>query len=502
MKGVITVDIGTTSMRAVLYDADSHLIHMDQQENIPEYFNDGRVEQDASAWANILPVVLRNCATAAQARGILPTCIAVTAQRSSVIPLDGDGNPLHPAIMWQDRRTAELAQSLNDENPRVYRKTGLKISPVFSAIKMTWLRRHRPDIWTRTRKLVGIQDWVLYLMTGRLVTDHTFGSRTNLFDLERKCWDEDLLRLFEVPVDMLCELVPPGSIVGGLLPGMAAATGLPSGLPIVSAGGDQQCAALGLGLFSGERAVTNTGTGSYLIGHSDTPALDDQMRTACNVSAVPGAYIVEAAVLTSGTIYRWFADLSFGSELQGTEAFTRLNTEAAQTPAGANDLILLPHFKGCGAPHWDTEAKGMFYNLTLGTTRGEMARAILEGIAVEMKQSLDLLEILCGQVGSVSVSGGLTRSDLFNQIQSDVFNRPVVRFKNSEATSLGAWIAGSVACGIDSGYAEAFKRAVGSGSSVSYQPDPASQPVYARQCRRAHALYKALAASDFREHMR
>ena len=130
-----------------------------------------------------------------------------------------------------------------------------------------------------------------------------------------------------------------------------------------------------------------------------------------------------------------------------------------------------------------------------------MARAILEGIAVEMKESLDLVEALCGRVGSVSVSGGLTRSDLFNQIQSDVFERPVVRFKNREATSLGAWIAGAVACGLDAGYTAAFKRALDRGSSVSYLPDPANLPVYERQCRRARELYKALAARDFRENI-
>jgi len=497
MKGIITVDIGTTSMRAVLYDADSHLIHMDQRENTPEYHSDGRVEQDASAWKKILPDVLKSCATAARTAGMEPVCISVTAQRSSVIPIDRLGNPLHPAIMWQDRRTAEMAQVMSTNNPLVYRRSGLKISPVFSAIKMAWLHHNRPDIWKNTHKLIGIQDWVLHLLTGRLVTDHTFGSRTNLFNLERKTWDPELLKLFGVPEDMLCELVPPGTIVGGLLSTLAVETGLPSGLPVVTAGGDQQCAALGLGLFSRERAVTNTGTGSYLIGHSDTPALDEQMRTACNISAVPGAYIVEAAVLTSGTIYRWFAELGGGSST--SDAFERLNTEASAAPAGSNNLILLPHFKGCGAPYWDTEAKGVFYNLTLETTRGEMARAILEGIAIEMKESLELVETLCGRVHSVSVSGGLTRSDLFNQIQSDVFNRPVVRFKNNEATSLGAWIAGSVACGLDAGYPEAFERTADHTSSVSYRPTPANQPTYERQCRRARALYSALANPEFRE---
>ena len=499
MKGIITVDIGTTSMRAILYDADGHLLHMDQRENVPEIFNDGRVEQDPAAWPAILYSVLKSCANVADARGVEPACISVTAQRSSVIPVDRSGTPLHPAIMWQDRRTAALALEMDDCNPLVYGKTGLKISPVFSAIKMTWLRRERPDLWAKTHKMIGIQDWVLYLLSGRFVTDHTFGSRTNLLDLAKRDWDPELLALFDVEARMLCDLVPPGSIVGGLTPDMARSTGLREGLPIVSAGGDQQCAALGLGLFAGERAVSNTGTGSYLIGHVDKPALDAKMRLACNVSAVPGAYIVEAAVLTSGTIYRWFKESLFSTGDPAKDSFDAINAEAERVPPGANDLLLLPHFKGSGAPYWDPDSKGVFYNMTLSTTRGELARAILEGIAVEMKGSLELMETLCGTIRTVTVSGGMTKSDLFNQIQSDIFERPIIRFKNNEATSLGAWIAGAVATGLDSSYAGAFARATEGGASVNYQTNPANREIYERQCRRSHALYRALATPEFRE---
>jgi sugar (pentulose or hexulose) kinase len=366
---------------------------------------------------------------------------------------------------------------------------------------MTWFKRNRPDIWKQTHRMIGIQDWALYLLTGHLVTDHSFASRTNLLDLASRQWDEELLRLFGVPSGMLCELVAPGSIVGGLLPGYAAETGLTAGLPVVSAGGDQQCAALGLGLFSGERAVANTGTGSYLIGHSDRPALDEWMRTACNVSAVPDAYIIEAAVLTSGVIYRWFAELGMGRSADA-QAFERLNVEAAAAPPGANGLILLPYFRGGGAPGENAEAKGLFYNLTLATTRGEMARAILEGIAAEMRKSLELIEALCGRVDSVSVSGGLTRSDLFNQIQSDVFARPVVRFGNGEATSFGAWIAGAVACGIDASHAQAFARAVAPDASAMYRPDATNRRVYERQRRQADALCRVLTAPEFRDEIK
>jgi glycerol kinase len=336
---------------------------------------------------------------------------------------------------------------------------------------------------------------VLYLLTGRFVTDQTFGSRTNLLDLAGRCWDPDLLSLFQVEPSMLCDLVAPGSIVGGLTSAMAAATGLIEGLPVVSAGGDQQCAALGLGLFSGERAVSNTGTGSYLIGHADQPILDEGMRLACNVSAVPGAYIVEAAVLTSGTIYRWFKE----TLCSGAASFATLNAEAERVPPGANGLLLLPHFKGCGAPYWDAEAKGIFFNLTLSTSQGEMARAILEGIATEMKESLELVENLCGKVHAVTVSGGLTKSALFNQIQSDIFERPILRYSDNEATSRGAWIAGAVATGLESTYPQAFAHATARGSALTYQPDPGNLEVYERQRRCSRALYQALAAPAFRE---
>lgn len=499
MKGIITVDIGTTSMRAILYDTDARVMHVDQRENMPEFFSDGRVEQDPAAWQAVLCAVLKSCAMAAESKNVEPLCVSVTAQRSSVIAVDQRGTPLHPAIMWQDRRTAALAQAMEAHNPLVYRKTGLKISPVFSALKMTWLRRNCPEVWAKTHKMIGIQDWVIYLMTGRFVTDQTFGSRTNLLDLKTRCWDPELLSLFEVEPRMLCELVAPGSMVGGLTPDLAKATGLTAGLPVVSAGGDQQCAALGLGLFSGQRAVSNTGTGSYLIGHADHPALDEGMRLACNVSAVPGAYIVEAAVLTSGTIYRWFTESIFKPGSVDGNPFDAVNAEAQGVPPGANGLMLLPHFKGSGAPYWDPEAKGVFFNLTLSSTRGEMARAILEGIAVEMKGSLELVERLCGPVASVSVSGGMTRSDLFNQIQSDIFERPIVRFRNNEATSLGAWIAGAVATGFETNYSDAFDRVGDVGSALTYQPDHRNHATYTRQCQRSRALYQALATPELRE---
>jgi glycerol kinase len=497
LKAVIAVDIGTTSLRATLYDEQGAALHREQRQNPPSYLDDGRVEQDPDSWMQHLVDALRGTAQAAARLQAPVTCIAVTAQRSSLIAVDGQGRPLHPAILWQDSRCTALAQAMAEHDALVYRKTGLKISPVFSAIKMAWLRRERPTLWAATHKLLGVQDWVLFGLTGRYVTDHSLASRTNLLDLRTRTWDPQLLDLFGVPPSMLCELVAPGATVGGLLPGLAALTGLPSGLPVVSAGGDQQCAALGLGLLAPGHAVANTGTGSYLIGHAPAPALDPLMRVSCNVSAAPGAYIVEAATLTSGSALRWLMGL-LGQDADDDAALQALADAAAAVPAGSHGLLWLPHFKGAGTPHWDPAARGALLGLSLSSTRDELARALLEAIAIELRQGLDLIEPLCGAVQAVHVSGGMTRSALFNQIQADVLERPLRRFASNEATSEGAWMAACVATGLTASHAMAFERLAQRDPPTAYAPDADQFQVYRRQAARSQAVYHALAAPHLR----
>lgn len=497
MIAVIAVDIGTTSVRAVVYDESGSVLHREQRHNPPGVLDDGRVEQDPDSWRMQVAAVLRAAGQAVHDQVLQPACIAVTAQRSSLIAVDAEGRPLHPAILWQDARSAALAQSLAAHDAEVYRKTGLRISPVFSAIKMLWLRRNRPEVWAATHKLLGVQDWVLFGLTGRYVTDHSLASRTNLLDLRSRQWDADLLALFEVPQALLCDLVPPGAIVGGLTPTMAVQTGLPAGLPVLSAGGDQQCAALGLGLLAPRQAVANTGTGSYVIGHADAPALDPSMRVSCNVSALPGAYIVEAASLTAGAAQRWLMDL-LGLDADDPAAQAQLAEEAAAVPAGSHGLLWLPHFKGAGSPHWDPRARGTLHQLSLGTTRGDLARALLEAIAIELKQGLDLVEQSCGAVATVHASGGMTRSALFNQIQADVLERPLQRFAGNEATADGAWMAGCVATGLAADHAQAFVRLAERDPPAAYTPDPAHAAVYRRQRERSRAVYDALSAPHLR----
>jgi len=498
MKGIITVDIGTTSVRAILYNEEGAAFPAERRSNVPKYYGDGRVEQDPETWRTLLPEIIRSAAERARASAVEVAAISVTAQRSSVFPVDEFGRPLRPAIMWQDLRTAELVSNLADYQKYVYGRTGITISPVFSAAKMLWLKRREPELLARARKLIGVQDYALFLLTGRFVTDETFGSRTNLLNARTRTWDPELLRLFEVDPSQLSDLVPPGSIVGGLTSEAAEACGLPSGLPVVSAGGDQQCAALGLGLFGRERAVTNTGTGSYLIGHSDEAVFDPDMRLSCNISALPGAFILEAAILTTGAIYRWFRETLWNGAQDPDDAFKAVNEAAEASEPCANGLILIPHFLGAGAPHWDAEARGLFYNVSLNTKGGDFARAILEGIAIELKENLDLIEAVSGKVNFVSASGGLSRSPLFNRIQADALGRTIQTFPDAEATSLGAWIAGAVAMGLAPSYPAAFNTATALRPPTEFQPDREIERMYETKRRQARTIYAALSTPEVR----
>jgi sugar (pentulose or hexulose) kinase len=221
------------------------------------------------------------------------------------------------------------------------------------------------------------------------------------------------------------------------------------------------------------------------------------MRVSCNVSAVPGAYIVEAATLASGAAWRWLMGV-LGLDADDPAALAQLAREAAAVPAGSHGLLWLPHFEGAGSPHWDARARGTLHHLSLSTTRGELARALLEAIAIELREGLAVVEQLCGAAAVVHVAGGMTRSTLFNQIQADVMERALKRFAGDEATSDGAWIAGCVATGLATGHAAAFARLAQRDPPAAYAPDPATAAVYRRQCERARAVYDALSAPHLR----
>ncbi len=492
MNGIIVIDVGTSSLRSSVVGIDGKIRYSSSRGCSPLFLEGNAVEQDALTWRTALFKTLAEAAGYARSANCSVLALAVTSQRASVIPIGKDGQPLCRAIMWQDKRSVgesvALASSLTIEG--IYQRTGLRADPYFSAPKMLWLRRNRPEIFSRSAKLIGVQDWVVWLLTKQYVTDATQACRTMLMDISSLRWDPGLLAAAGVREDLLPPIVAPGTIGGGLGSGVAAMCGLPSGVPVVISGGDQQCAALALNVLSPGYAAANTGTGSFLVAYADRPAFDPRMRTLCSCGAVPGTWIAEAGVLVSGAAYAWAKEQLFHDS-----SLEAMNAEVEASPVGARGVLTLPHFKGSACPYWNPRSRGVFFGVSLESTRGDIARSILEGVVIEMSEGLDAIDSLVGPIREIGVAGGLTRFDLFNQMQADCFGRSVNCFESSEATTLGALMSACVRLGVHPDYPTAFRSACPP-VRKRLEPDPSSVELYRDLRARMRLLYESLSSGQ------
>ena len=496
MESILTIDIGSSSMRAILHDGSGAVMHKCRRSTVPNYKSGGtRVELDANTYVETLLSLLKESREYSQDKNISPIALSVTSQRSSVVPVNGRGEPLAPFIMWHDKRTVPLCQELQQYEDKVYNMTGLRISPVLSAVKMTWLRKQQPEIYSKTAKMLGIHDLALYTLCGGFITDHSLASNTNLLNLATCKWDQELLDIFSIDQSHLCDLVPPGSICGKTSRDLQQKTGIAEGTPIISAGGDQQCAALGLGVTSVGKLKCTTGTGSYLIAHVDAPVIDEKKRFLCKIGAIPGSYNLEAGMLTTGTVYRWFLEQFYGGQSHAAELETA-NQEVLSSPPGANGVLMLPYFEGSGAPYWNPKDTGLFYGLKLSTTRADMARAVLEGIVLGMAENVSLFKEKLGKVSQICISGGMTQFAAYNQLQADVYGSEVALYPNRESTSLGAWISAAVACGLYDSYDAAFRKVQPEGSEKTFSPDAEMKRFYIDLNNRRKKLYHLLVSME------
>jgi xylulokinase/glycerol kinase len=497
MPEIITIDVGTMSLQASVYNEAGEELFASSYSYSAIYLPEGHVEQEPSDWEKALKHTLGEVGNFVSENEVDIQAFSVTSQRASVIPVDEEGRPLHNTVTWQDKRSADIVEDLLEEisMEEIYQKTGLRANPYFSLPKMIWFKRENPLIYNRTHKLLGVQDYVIYLLTGEYKTDASQAARTMLMDIKTFDWDEDMLEISGIEEEKLCELLPPGSVAGNITDNFSELAGVSKDTPVIMAGGDQQNAALSLNVISQGRAEANTGTGSFIIAHTDEPVFDENQRVLCSASAIPGKWIIEASMFNSGSIYRWFRDEFYDGEVD----YNQMNEEAAESPVGAKGVVLIPHFEGSAAPYWNSFAKGLFFNLSLGTKRSDMLRAILEGIALEITSNLALIENIAGNLDMVSVAGGLTRSDLFNQIQADAANKEVVRYKNSEASSLGALMSALVTLEYYDSYEEAFEKIVGTEELLSYQPDRDNHLRYNQVAARKMTLYNALDENDVYE---
>jgi len=353
--------------------------------------------------------------------------------------------------VWQDRRTTEQVEFIKKKVgiDRVYKITGLTIDPYFSATKILWFKEKKPTIYQKTHKFLLVSDYILYKLTGKFVSDHSNLSRTMLFDINNLKYSDEIAAELELDLDKMPEPMKCGEEIGEI---MSDETAFDKKTLVITGAGDQQAAALGVGVNASGEIKCTTGTGSFILAYLEKPTFDPQKRVLCSCHAIPGTWVQEASIFTTGAALRWFRDQIGTAECleakEGQDPYDIMTRKAAESPIGANGLVFIPHLVGAGAPHWNPYSRGILFGLSLGHQRKDLYRAVLEGVAFEVKKNIEIFRELGIRPEELKVTGGGSRSDLWNQIMADVLGITCVRNVIEEATSLGAAILAAAGAGI------------------------------------------------------
>ena len=448
MAYILALDQGTTSSRAILFDESGAIAAVAQHEFEQFYPQAGWVEHDPT---EILTSQL-SCAVEALGRvGARPrdvAAIGITNQRETVIVWErATGKPIHRAIVWQDRRTAPLCEALEESGAgeEVSNRTGLVLDPYFSGTKVAWILDHVPGARARAERgelaFGTVDSWLIWHLTSgqRHVTDVTNASRTLLFNIVKGEWDEEMLRVFNVPRSVLPEVVWSSERVGEVI----ATLGL-GGAVIAGIAGDQQAALFGQLCWSAGDAKNTYGTGCFLLENIGTTFARSKHRLITTLAASTQKrleYAFEGSIFIGGAVVQWLRD---NLKLIGSSA--DVEALAASVP-DTGGVVFVPAFVGLGAPHWDAHAGGLLIGLRRDTSPGHIARAALESIAFQVADVLEAVQSEAAPLGALRVDGGAAVNNLLMQFQADLLGVPVVRPQVTETTALGAAYLAGLATG-------------------------------------------------------
>ncbi|MHA1637546.1 MAG: xylulokinase [Candidatus Thorarchaeota archaeon] len=494
---VVAIDVGTSGVRTIFFDTEGDIVASAYEEFDSIFPSPSWVEQEAPVWWATVCKTLNRCFKTDEFSPERIVGVCVTNQRETVVPLDEDGRPLRHAIVWQDRRTIPQCDWIKEQIPlmELYSTTGLTVDPYFTAPKILWLKQNEEQVFNDTSVFLLVHDFIVYKLTDKFVTDYSNASRTMLFDIQNAGWSSKILNAFDIPLQKLPHVVESGTVIGEICAEASKRCGLREGTPVIAGGGDQQCAALGVGVTSKGSIKATTGTGTFLLAHSDSIVLDPQQRVLCSRHVVPDAFVVEASMFTTGSALRWFRD-NLAIEEQsiaqdrGIDTYEVMTEEARSVAPGSEGVFHVPHLAGAGAPHWNPHSRGIFAGLALGHSRRHLMRAVLEGVAYEIRSNLEVMQQLGLSTKEVRVTGGAARSDIWMQIQADVLGVPVVRNELEEATALGAAILAFTGVGEFKSVFEAAEQMIRPKDVLT--PRPENKDVYARGFENYKALYSAV----------
>jgi sugar (pentulose or hexulose) kinase len=494
---VLSLDLGTTAIKVAIVDRAGSLVATSTQEyslltpdtlsvELPvetywEAFKRG--VQDALAKSAIDTRALR--------------CMGISAQGETLILLDKTGAPIRNAIVWMDNRAQKEAEELNRHftPEETYRITGqVSIVPTWPASKLLWLKRQEAGAFARAHKILLIEDYFIYRLTGMFVCEGSLICSTVYWDINTKKWWADMLKYLAVDAGMLPEIREPGVRVGRIKEEVARELGLHGGVEVCTGALDQAAGAIGVGNIKAGLFSENTGAALAICATVDRSFVDPARQMPCHYHGMPGMYMAHTFT-TGGMVMKWFRDGFCTEELSinrasGVDAYYLMDRQTDRVAPGSDGLIMLPHLSGAMAPEANPKAKGVFFGATLKHTKAHFIRSIMEAIGFIVLRNIKAIEAMGISVGEIRALGGGSKSEKWNQIKADITGKVIVTTENSDAACLGAAILSGCAVGMFDNLEDAVGRMVK--LKKRFIPNPAHAETYSRLFGEYVALYEAL----------
>ncbi len=490
---LLGIDVGTGGTRALLVDERGGVLGSGTQEH--EAFRSpqpGWAEQSPEDWWRACGLAVKRVLESCDTRADEIACVGLSGQMHGAVLLGRHNEVIRPALIWCDQRTEAQAQWLDAQFGRE-RLIQLTCNPPltnFTLTKLLWVREKEPRNWERVRRIMLPKDYVRFRLTGDYAIDVADASGTLLLDVARRTWSEEVLSGVGISPEALPALYESPEICGGISEEGAAATRLKVGTPVVAGAGDQAAGAVGMGIVRAGLVSATIGTSGVVFAATDRPSLDPRGRLHTFCHAVPGRWLVMGVTQAAGLSLRWFRDRFGAGAEDGRDPYERLIAEADQQPACEQGVFWAPYLMGERTPHCDPSARAALLGLSASHSRAQVIRAILEGVAFSLRDTLTIFEELGLPVERIRLGGGGSRSRLWRTIQAEVYGREVQRVRTEEGAAYGAAILAGVGAGVWSSMDEAC--AVVTRVSETIQPDAMRKAAMDRGYETYRRIYPAL----------
>ncbi|SBW09987.1 Carbohydrate kinase, FGGY family protein [uncultured Eubacteriales bacterium] len=496
MKYILAHDLGTSGNKATLFSAEGRLVTSEVFSYGCHYFNGIWAEQEPEDWWQAICVTSKNLISKAGIDAGDVAVVSFSGQMMGCLCVDRAGTPLRPSIIWADQRAQPQASQIAEHISMYdfYHISGHRNSPSYGLQKLMWVRDNEPEIYAKTYKTLNAKDFIVLRLTGNFYTEPSDATSNGCIDLNTLQWSEKLVNLSGIDGDKLPTIVPSTTVAGEVTRRAAEQTGLKAGTPVVMGGGDGLCSNVGAGSVSVGKTFSYVGSSAWVATTSDKPLFDEEMRTFTWAHIVPGLYSPTGTMQSAGGAYNWLKQQvckfeTAEAQRLGVSPYDLINAEVAGSPVGSNGVFFLPYLLGERAPRWNSDATAAWLGLKMENQRGDMLRAVLEGVTMNLNVILDILRKSL-PIDELLVIGGGAKGPVWCQMMADIYNAKItVPVLLEEATSMGAAMAGGVGIGIFKDFTEIDKMIE---INHTVTPDPAAVKAYGPVKEAFEVCYEAM----------